>query len=895
MAVSGEFEFSTSNQYIKGKVVYRQVQGNSSDNTSTVNVWVYLTRTNTGYKSYGIISTDVSITTDNSSLGAPTYSQSESNFPIPSSDAIVNGSWKLVFAKPFSAIPHNNDGSLSITISVSANSNFNLNFSTVKSAIQLTQIPRYATINTWKITSIAPQSITFSWATDSNISNIICYFDDIQKYSSSLNSNSGSFSVSGLSEGTTYNKITIKVTRKDSGLTTTSEDVSGTTTYYLPTSNLSFVSNSINSLHLKWESNYECDAIWLYNGTNIIYSASSLNTVSGDIILTPDNWSSISPGTNYLLSIKVRRKISQGVQTSSILSVSTLDLPSISSTTSKEFNIGDSISVIMDNSNNNSYTLSFQVYRINNDESYEWFTIWSENELIGTGNVELSLSANTLYDACVNTNALSCRISCVVSNNSITYPVSYYYLTANVVNSNPIFNGFSWKTNVGTTINSIIGGTQNMITGYGNLILVFDDNCVTPINSATIKYLEAKIIYNNIVITSGNIDYSQYAFDFNVNVKNITNEGTYTIRILAVDSRGNKSDFIEHSFVVYPYHIPALSISLQRQNNFEAKTYINLIGSMSLLKISGVQKNNITSLKYRYVESGNSFVDPNTNKEVEFIDITDYVVSTNDNDIIVNLSKASDTVYFVTADITKSYIFQFILTDELYSSYVFEVFLPQGKPSFSIFDTGHTTVDKIPNFDSPAKLQVGSDIMVTDNDGNDVLVLEKLLSHTHDDRYYTEGEIDNLLSRKSDESHIHDDRYYTENEINNLLSDKSDKSHTHDDRYYTENEIDEKIENKFAPITSVGNITRMRGGTQVVTFSNNGTGSKLFTDSQVNSWFGVTNSNATNTAVFASNGDGTACSAHVDGATHRGSEWYAVLGSSFTGSARINYMIVYWG
>ena len=86
----------------------------------------------------------------------------------------------------------------------------------------------------------------------------------------------------------------------------------------------------------------------------------------------------------------------------------------------------------------------------------------------------------------------------------------------------------------------------------------------------------------------------------------------------------------------------------------------------------------------------------------------------------------------------------------------------------------------------------------------------------------------------------------------------------------------------------------MRGGTQIITF-NNGTGSKLFDDSQVNSWFGVTNSNATNTAVFASNGDGTACSAHVDGATHRDSEWYAVLGDSFTGNARINYMIVYWG
>lgn len=48
------------------------------------------------------------------------------------------------------------------------------------------------------------------------------------------------------------------------------------------------------------------------------------------------------------------------------------------------------------------------------------------------------------------------------------------------------------------------------------------------------------------------------------------------------------------------------------------------------------------------------------------------------------------------------------------------------------------------------------------------------------------------LSGKADKSHTHDDRYYTESEINTKLNDKANKSHTHDDRYYTKNEIDEK-------------------------------------------------------------------------------------------------------
>ena len=48
--------------------------------------------------------------------------------------------------------------------------------------------------------------------------------------------------------------------------------------------------------------------------------------------------------------------------------------------------------------------------------------------------------------------------------------------------------------------------------------------------------------------------------------------------------------------------------------------------------------------------------------------------------------------------------------------------------------------------------------------------------HTHDDRYYTESEVNTLLSGKSDTSHNHDDRYYTETEVNNLLNNKQNAS-----------------------------------------------------------------------------------------------------------------------
>jgi len=51
--------------------------------------------------------------------------------------------------------------------------------------------------------------------------------------------------------------------------------------------------------------------------------------------------------------------------------------------------------------------------------------------------------------------------------------------------------------------------------------------------------------------------------------------------------------------------------------------------------------------------------------------------------------------------------------------------------------------------------------------------------HLHDDRYYTETEVDGLLSGKSDTGHDHNDQYYTETEVDGLLSGKADIGHSH--------------------------------------------------------------------------------------------------------------------
>lgn len=59
-------------------------------------------------------------------------------------------------------------------------------------------------------------------------------------------------------------------------------------------------------------------------------------------------------------------------------------------------------------------------------------------------------------------------------------------------------------------------------------------------------------------------------------------------------------------------------------------------------------------------------------------------------------------------------------------------------------------------------------------------------AHTHDDRYYTESEVDSKLNGKSNTGHTHDDRYYTESEMNTKLAGKSDTTHSHATHLTTE-------------------------------------------------------------------------------------------------------------
>ena len=90
-------------------------------------------------------------------------------------------------------------------------------------------------------------------------------------------------------------------------------------------------------------------------------------------------------------------------------------------------------------------------------------------------------------------------------------------------------------------------------------------------------------------------------------------------------------------------------------------------------------------------------------------------------------------------------------------------------------------------------------------------------------------------------------------------------------------------------------IPKIKCGTKVLT-STGGTSVKVFTIDELNTLFGVEDCSATNTACFFANGDGSAQSVHIDGATYLNSAWNAVFNDKSTaGNFRVNYMAIYFG
>lgn len=201
----------------------------------------------------------------------------------------------------YTDIAHNNAGN---------EKTFNINFSgwfyssynvSGSQDFTLPSIPRYTTITTFTVSKRNSNSFSVAWGTADTVNKVEYSTNNGSSFINAgvSEGKSGNFTISGLSPSTSYS-CKIRVTRKDSGLTTTSNTVTQST-YAKPTQSLR--SKTETTIAMNWSCDTTANYLWYStNGGSSWVAVGSVNATSGYYTI-----SGLSPATTYNVATKIRR------------------------------------------------------------------------------------------------------------------------------------------------------------------------------------------------------------------------------------------------------------------------------------------------------------------------------------------------------------------------------------------------------------------------------------------------------------------------------------------------------------------------------------------------------------------------------------------------------------
>lgn len=477
--------------------------------------------------------------------------------------------------------------------------------------------------------------------------------------------------------------------------------------------------------------------VYLNDSSQWTDNPGSVNGTSGSFVYTGaassgasiPSVSTLKPGTAYKLKCWVKRKDSQLSTTSSNIEFTTSPVAMISNLSDGfSYNIGDNLIINFSNSSINKSWLSLEI----ENTSGVFEEILKTDEAIQSDSYTWLLSnyASTLFSKLSTRNSAKCKIKCgttiVENGQTISYVANEITGTINVINSdsnsNPIFSDFNYG-NEDPVTQKILGNSAYMMQNCGSMVIRIPTNkmAVAKNGASIVKY----------VIQVRGVEYTDYersasSSEISINCGSYYITGKGTISIYAVDSRGNTSQTVSKTFTVLPYSIPNFStLNLKRLNDYEAEIVLDFKARLSSLNVGGIEKNMIHKVGYRYT-------DISSNYPSSFTNINGASASTANSNITLSFAQnTSDNTFGITGvgssklilDNNKSYKFQFYLQDS-YTTVYYESIIEQGLPIMFIGDNNQVSFGMIPDIERTEKLQVGSDIMATDSQGNRVGVLD---------------------------------------------------------------------------------------------------------------------------------------------------------------------------
>lgn len=572
---NGGWEFSTASGKLQGKIDWSSSSNGSSANTSNITAILYARRvdgyTTTGQSWSGYVKVQGK---DNSNQTNISFGHSVS----------VGGSWVEMARVTLYNAKHNDDGSGSATVSGSVTGPSGTGLSGITSSgssgITLDKIARYTSITSFTVSKRDETSFTFNWQTADTI--------DYAWYSTNNGSNwtgvdvtdgtSGSFNVTGLSVGGTYN-CKLRVRRKDSQLTTDSAVVSAKTNT-APTTQIN--SYTETTATVKWTSDGTSNHIWYSVDNGSWVDAGNVNATTGTYTV-----SGLSVNADHNIKTRVRKSNTSNTYDSSAAPFKTYNWPNC--TSAPDFTIGNSVKLDFYNPLNR--TMSIRMWS-HVSQGFVTDTI----NITGT-TYTFTPNENTLYSSIPNNTSSTYNIDVTYSGNKYVKTGGKYSI--NTTASKPTFtNNFGLKDTTVNDLTTAIGNNQILVQNVSNINLtIASANKMVANKSATPR--DYSILFGNL--NKSAITYT--ANDLDVNVGVITSTGNITATVVAYDSRGSNTP-VTKSFNVIQYNAPRIDISgIQRLNNYETETHVKIAGTFDKVTVGNEDKNLIKLVRFRYKES----------------------------------------------------------------------------------------------------------------------------------------------------------------------------------------------------------------------------------------------------------------------------------------------------
>lgn len=359
---------------------------------------------------------------------------------------------------------------------------------------------------------------------------------------------------------------------------------------YLTITSFYVQSTGLNTAKIYWAvSNPRDSTQYSLNGASYVGSSTYGESVASDGKSGTFNINKLSPETTYKLKVKIKRTDSQLTTESSEINFTTKSKAIITNYASG-FSINNESTLTVKANNPSGNQIAYYIdcpagtRRFTSTRTTAKSYTWTKEQITSLLQYFKSSNSNTI------------RVGVNTYGDNIIY-FSYIEGKLNVINSNPIFDNFTYQ-DTDNKIVALTGNNQTIVKGYSNV-----KGIISSANKATAKNYASMNKYKFVIGSSQKeVNYSSSS-EVNVTIDDATSN---IFNMYAIDSRGNStvkqispSKYLNYTKVVIK------NAEVFRTEGVGTETTLKVIGTFWNNSF-GSKKNTIKKAYYQYKKTSDS-------------------------------------------------------------------------------------------------------------------------------------------------------------------------------------------------------------------------------------------------------------------------------------------------